>query len=44
MIETVKIDKSRTSYLIKKIEKINKKAKKLGCREMVLTIGTEETI
>lgn len=44
MRETVHIDKSRVSYLKAKIEKLNKKARKLGCREMVLNIGTEETV
>ncbi len=44
MIETIQIEKNRISYLTDKIEKLNKKARKLNCPEMVLTFGTEETL
>ena len=44
MKETVEIQKNRISYLTKAIEKLNKKARKLGCPEMVLTISPEERV
>lgn len=44
MKETILINKNRIPYLKNRIEKLNKKARKLGCREMVLTIGNEETV
>lgn len=36
------ISSGKKSYLIKKIEKINRKAFKLGCKPMVLTFGPEK--
>ena len=44
MIETIEIQKNRVSYLKDKIAKLNKKARKLNCPEMILTIGTEERV
>jgi hypothetical protein len=39
--ETIEIQQDRKGYLIEKIEKLNKKARKLNCPEMVLTFGAE---
>ena len=44
MLETISIEKNRIDYLKDKIGKLNKKARKLSCPEMVLTFGTEETL
>jgi len=42
--ETVKIKKDRIPYLREKIEKLNRKAFKLNCPEMILTISETETV
>jgi len=44
MIETIEIQKNRINYLKDKIAKLNKKARKLDCPEMTLTIGTVEKV
>ena len=43
MIQTVTIRKINVADLIKGIEKLNKKCRKLGCPEMVLTFDNEHT-
>ena len=42
-IETVTIKKDRIPYLEEKIAKLNRKAFKLNCPDMVLTVGETET-
>ena len=44
MIHTIKIRKSNVDELKKNIEKLNKKARKFGCEEMVLTFDNPSTI
>ena len=43
-VEKIDIPKYKISYLQEKITKLNRKAVKLGCEEMVLTIDNEHTI
>jgi len=42
-VETISIPKYNVDYLKKKIEKLNRKAVKLGCDEMILSFGNEHT-
>jgi hypothetical protein len=44
MIKTETISKSNVTELIANIEKLNKKCRKLGCPEMVLTFDNDHTV
>lgn len=44
MKENFEIPYSNKEYLIGKIEKLNKKARKLDCEEMILTFGKKRTV
>lgn len=44
MIQTETISKANVAELVANIEKLNKKCRKLGCPEMVLTFDNEHTV